>query len=168
MSCDRYARMIIKTGAGVPTIPASADHRNGDWIDTDIYEGEQYMDTDTGLIYTRNASDIIVVGSTAGYKVYRANLTQTGTSAPTETILENTLSGRPTFAYVGPGDYTITLTGEWTASKTFILINNYPEGGIVRIQRTNSNEISLETFNTSFVSTNSVLQDTSIEIKVYE
>lgn len=56
---DKYVRMQIKMGAGLPTIPISSDHRNGDWIDTDIYEGEQYMNTVTGAIYTRNGATII-------------------------------------------------------------------------------------------------------------
>jgi hypothetical protein len=67
MSCDKNARMIIKQGSGVPTIPLSADHRDGTWIMTDIYEGEQYLDTDTGLVYTRNGSSIIVSGQGQQY-----------------------------------------------------------------------------------------------------
>ena len=167
MSCDNYARMIIKTGQGVPTIPASADHRNGDWIDTDIYEGELYQDTDTGLMYTRNGATIYNVGATAQCKVYRANLTQTGTGAPTADVFENSLSGTPTFSYTGVGDYKITLTGEWTADKTYIVMNNFPKQGLVRIYRINANDIIIETFNTSFAATNAVLEDTSIEIRVY-
>lgn len=66
MCGDKSARMIIKTGSGVPTIPVSADHRNGDWIATDIYEGESYMDTDTGIVYTRNGSSIESVGGGGG------------------------------------------------------------------------------------------------------
>ena len=41
MCQDLNARIVIKQGSGVPTIPVSADHRNGDWLTTDIYEGEQ-------------------------------------------------------------------------------------------------------------------------------
>lgn len=167
MSCDRYARMIIKTGQGVPTIPPSADHRNGDWLDTDIYEGELYQDTDTGLIYSRTGSTIYVVGSVAEYKVYRANLSQTGTSAPTADVFENTLSGTPSFSRNGTGDYDMTLTGEWTADKTFIVMNNYPKSGLVRVSRTTANAINITTYNTSFTLTDAVLEDTSIEIKVY-
>lgn len=167
MSCDRYARMIIKTGQGVPTIPASADHRNGDWLDTDIYEGELYMDTDTGMTYTRNGSDIITTGAAAECKIYRANLSQTGTSAPTADVFENTLSGTPTFSRSGAGDYDMTLTGEWTTDKTFIVMNNYPKSGFVRVSRTNANAINITTYNTSLVLTDAVLEDTSIEIRVY-
>jgi hypothetical protein len=65
MCQDKFERRQIKMGSGVPTIPASTDHRNGDWIATDIYDGEFYMDTDTGLTYTRNGASIIPAGSGA-------------------------------------------------------------------------------------------------------
>ena len=52
MSETQYARIITKASTGVPTIPPSADHSNGDWISTDIYEHELYLDDATGKIYT--------------------------------------------------------------------------------------------------------------------
>lgn len=61
MTCDKKQRYGIKRGSGRPTIPVSSDHRNGDWLATDIYEGEQYQDIDTGAVYTRNAQKIIDV-----------------------------------------------------------------------------------------------------------
>ena len=61
MSCDKYARIITKTGQGQATIPVSPDHRNGDWLATDIYIGEFYQDLSTGTIYTRNNSGIVVI-----------------------------------------------------------------------------------------------------------
>lgn len=65
MCYDKFERRVIKMGAGVPTIPVSTDHRNGDWIATDIYEGELYMDTNTGQTYTRSGSTIITAGKGA-------------------------------------------------------------------------------------------------------
>ena len=56
---DETRRIIIKKGAGTPTIPTSNDHRDGSWIATDIYEGELYLDTVTGLNYTRYDSTIV-------------------------------------------------------------------------------------------------------------
>lgn len=80
MCQDQSARMIIKRGSGVPTIPVSADHRNGDWIATDIYEGEFYQDTDTGIVYTRNGATIEVAGlGSANFA--NTDLTVTGTRA---------------------------------------------------------------------------------------
>ncbi len=56
---DETRRIIIKKGIGAPTIPASNDHRDGTWIATDIYIGENYLDTSTGLFYHRNSTGII-------------------------------------------------------------------------------------------------------------
>jgi len=167
MCQDQFARMVIKRGTGVPTIPVSADHRNGDWIATDIYEGEQYMDTDTGIIYSRNGSGIFVVGSAGTYTSYVANLNQTGTNAPTADVLENTLSGTPTFSYVGVGQYELTLTGEFLVDVTFIMVNNFVSNGLIQCFRKDNDDIVINTFNTSLAATNGVLSDTSIVIKVY-
>jgi len=54
----KYERRTIKQGKGAPTIPPSTDHRNGDWIETDIYEGELYLDLATSVLYTRVGSTI--------------------------------------------------------------------------------------------------------------
>lgn len=62
MCYNEYKRQVIKRGTGVPTIPTSTDHNNGDWLDTDIYEGELYMDLNTGQTYTRSGSTIITAG----------------------------------------------------------------------------------------------------------
>lgn len=52
-------RIIIKKGAGTPTIPSSSDHTDGTWLASDIYEGELYLDTTNGLNYTRYGSTIV-------------------------------------------------------------------------------------------------------------
>jgi hypothetical protein len=167
MSCDRYARMIIKTGSGIPTIPPSADHRNGDWIDTDIYEGEQYQDTDTGLVYTRNGSTIVNVGASAEFKVYRANLTQTSTSAPTVDIFENTLGGTVTTSYFGLASYNLTLTGAFIANKTTIIINSGVKLGWIKAFRVSNDSIRIETYDNAFVASDAILDKTYIEIRIY-
>jgi len=63
---DLTARIIIKKGSGTPTIPTSSDHRDGSWLATDIYEGEFYLNTTTGILYTRSASGINSVATTSG------------------------------------------------------------------------------------------------------
>jgi hypothetical protein len=52
-------RIIIKKGAGTPTVPSSSDHTDGTWLASDIYEGELYLDTVSGLNYTRYGSTIV-------------------------------------------------------------------------------------------------------------
>lgn len=76
MSCqDKFARLINKAGNGEPTIPASADHQNGDWLETDVYEGEFYEDLDTGIVYYRSSDGIITVydPATSGQNIYNSD-----------------------------------------------------------------------------------------------
>lgn len=59
-----------------------------------------------------------------GTKQYIALLTQTGTAAPTATILKNTLDGTPVWTRTGMGDYLCTLTDTFTNNKTTIYIQS--------------------------------------------
>ena len=58
---DKKERRQIKQINGEPTIPVSSDHRNGDWIATDLYKGELAQDTNSGLVYTRIGNEILGV-----------------------------------------------------------------------------------------------------------
>ena len=96
-NCSRAFRFGIKKGVGVPTIPVSSDHQNGDWIDTDIYEGEQYQDTDTGITYSRSGASIIKSGSVPNEDVVlKFRIHQSSTAAPT------------VIPYFNPYGYTLT------------------------------------------------------------
>lgn len=53
-------------------------------------------------------------------KTYRALVSQSGTAAPTATVLENSLGGTVVWARSSTGTYTATLTGAFTSAKTFI------------------------------------------------
>lgn len=63
------------------------------------------------------------------YKVYVANITQTGTAAPVATILENTLGVTPTWSRWGPGDYRLTSTGLFVSNKVGLPYSRSYEGG---------------------------------------
>jgi hypothetical protein len=59
------------------------------------------------------------------YKVYTALVTQSGTSAPTDTVLENTTGGTITWARTAQGTYTISISGTtFTANKTALFYTN--------------------------------------------
>lgn len=110
---DEVRRIVLKRGAGVPTIPASADHRNGDWISTDIYEGEFYQDTDTGKVYTRQGSTIVNSDGTPLKRVYKAKISQTSTNAPVElNVIQDDFGG--TWNYVSAGTYDLDTIGFFT------------------------------------------------------
>lgn len=164
MSCDKYARMIIKQGSGVPTIPASTDHRNGDWIATDIYEGELYQDTDTGWIYTRKGNDIVMTNGTFR-TTYHVLLTQTSTNAPTVTDFNNNF-GTITWSYIGVGVYKGTSVGSFPSDKTSVIMNTGGKLGYARAWRVDDDTIRVETYNTSFVVSNAILDQVPLIIEI--
>ncbi|MFL6209247.1 MAG: hypothetical protein ACJ74W_10385 [Pyrinomonadaceae bacterium] len=51
---------------------------------------------------------------------YVALVTQSGTSAPTATVLENGLSGTPALTRNGAGDYSVTLAGAFPVATTAV------------------------------------------------
>ncbi|MCO6149052.1 hypothetical protein [Flavobacterium sp. NRK1] len=105
------------------------------------------------------------------YKVYTALITQSGTSAPTVTILENTLSGPISWVYTSTGLYTGTLNAAFVLNKTWAFINlgdSSISGNQVKVSRINTNDLGIRTFNSSNSAADGVLNGASlIEIRVY-
>lgn len=56
-------------------------------------------------------------------KVYVAKVVFSGTSAPTATVLENTLDGTPVWTRESQGTYRVTLASAFTLAKTFVSHN---------------------------------------------
>lgn len=150
-------------------------------------EAEAISSPATGLIiYCTNGNGSVIksVGLwnyngtawvTAGakeYTVYRATLTQTGTSAPTITLLENTTGSTVTAQYDGLGEYSLQFTGTpLTANKTFItmgsvyaLSTNLP--GLI-YRRTSTSSVYINTYDSSVGNDNGMLGETAIEIRIY-
>ncbi len=135
------------------------------------------MDITTSRIYTLPTADgtngqvLQTNGSGTlswfGAKKYVALLTQTGTNAPTATVLDNTLGGTLVWSYDGVGTYIGTLTGAFTLDKTAVLISGVYKGSVVGSRKTN-NTIQITTTATSTnTEANALLDSTTIEIKVY-
>ena len=110
-----------------------------------------------------------IADSAANYKVYTINATQTGTAAPTATVLDNTLpQGTPVLARTGAGVYTITLAGAFTSGKTVLITGTCPTAGAtVSAVRTSADVITVTTSNASNAAADVLLADTLIEIRVY-
>lgn len=102
------------------------------------------------------------------YKVYKANISQVGVSAPTDAVFDNTLSASITWAYSAVGTYTGTLTGEFTNKKTWIIIQSVLSSAIISATWTDVNTITILTKNLAGALTDVKLADTSIEIRVYQ
>ena len=117
-------------------------------------------------------------GTTLGYKVYTALLTQINDdapAAPTAIVLENTLSGTPTFEYLLPGSYSIRLNGEFIEDKTFFIVgcgdNSVSSGAFIISQDLSSrpDRLTINTGTTVSSATwaDGLLYKTPIEIRVY-
>jgi hypothetical protein len=105
------------------------------------------------------------------YKVYTALLSQTGTSAPTATVLENTLGGTVVWSYASVGQYTATLTGAFTVNKTTVFINHAyaGSGNNTSLQggSTNVNTANIRVKNYQGTPFDGEINGASIEIRVY-
>lgn len=112
-----------------------------------------------------------------GYSVYRALISQSGGSAPTAYVLENSLGETPVFAYLDTGKYSLSTTGSiFTQNKTFILVRNPSMGDPTDAKSfffaswmSNSliHLISLNYSSGSFDGANGILNNCEIEILVY-
>lgn len=107
---------------------------------------------------------------TPSYKSYVGLVTQTGTNAPTATILQNTI-GTVTYTYSGVGIYHATSSGLFTENKTFFIMSssNYGSDGIIfTIDWVSSSDITINCFDTAaHTSLNDALLKSPIEIRVY-
>lgn len=118
----------------------------------------------------------VLASAAPGYLVYRALLTQTGTDAPTATVLENTLGGTVVWTYNSAGSYKATLTGAFTADKTFLFFGGSPtilsHFSVLNSIHAGANEINITTQDVNLSApsaafTDGILANTEIAILVY-
>lgn len=125
-----------------------------------------------GTNTTQVATTAFVTAAARPYKVYTALLSQTGTSAPTATVLENTLGGDVVWTRFSIGTYRATLSGAFVTNKTFITANF--GGSLASLYRATasvntSSNIQIETTNNSGTYGDNYMSNTAtmIEIRVY-
>jgi hypothetical protein len=121
-------------------------------------------DGTNGQVLQTNGSGTL---SWFGAKKYVALLTQTGTSAPTATVLDNTLGGTLVWSYDGVGSYIGTLTGAFTSNKTAVLISGVYKGSASGLRKTDNTVQITTTATSTNTEANALLDSTTIEIKVY-
>lgn len=107
-------------------------------------------------------------GGASPYKVYTALLTQSGTSAPVATVLENTL-GDIVWSRGGKGYYIATSSGLFTIDKTGVFIEPSSNLNITGYFQVNDKTINTVEIGTAVTIGNADngLYKTSIEIRVY-
>jgi len=110
------------------------------------------------------------------YKVYTALLTQSGTSAPTATVLENNLGGTVVWTRTGGGSYVATLSGAFTSNKTHLpntsIYSEDQNGDFLFTKYTwvDANTITLSTINLVSLASQEMentVEILSVEIRVY-
>jgi len=114
-------------------------------------------------------ADTFTPYSLAPYKVYTALITQSGTSAPVATVLQNTFSGSLTWSYVNTGIYRITSSSnEFVSNKTSATcsITNYQAHNIF-VLNSLPTSMELQTLSTSGGGFNGMLTNSVVEIRVY-
>ena len=104
------------------------------------------------------------------YNIYTALLTQSGTAAPVATVLENTI-GNITWVYEGVGQYSISIPG-YNKEKLIVFAGSGTTGITTEVVQAYTNSflpfgVWIDTYSDSGVSADDILQDTPIEIRVY-
>jgi hypothetical protein len=134
-------------------------------------DGVIAYDVRSGEIGRWNWATDTWISVSAPYKKYVALLTQTGTNAPTATVLENTLGVVPTFEYAGIGDYRILATGLFIQSKTWYNITNTGPNGfggqLVTMEYLSTDRLTINSGTTDGNGANDYLVNCPIEIRVY-
>jgi hypothetical protein len=106
------------------------------------------------------------------YKVYTALLSQSGTSAPSETVLGDNDIGSIVWARTSAGFYTGTLSGAFVSGKTALFfdpgtnINNTAAGDEWHFANVSTGTVQLKTYEGA-VLTDSKLLNATVEIRVY-
>lgn len=103
---------------------------------------------------------------------YKALLAQTGTGAPTATILVNTLGATVTYGYSAVGTYTATTSSSiLTANKTVSELRLGESTAAVRVLRathTNSATITMQTFTSALALQDGIIDGRAVfEIEIY-
>lgn len=101
------------------------------------------------------------------YKVYTALLTQTGTNAPTATVLENTLGGTVVWTRTSTGTYAGTLSGAFLVNKSIAFVTGIGFNKFIGCQRLNDNVMQITSVDTANSPADTTLISTTIEIRVY-
>lgn len=171
MSCNtQRARLLIKRSSGKPTIPTSPDHTDGTWLVTDIYVGEQYMDTDTGIVYTRDVNDNInIVSNGALIGIYKAVISQSGVNAPQEVYVCANTIGDVTWSKVFDGFYQGVFDTDLDITNSIVHITDgsTPIASITQAYISNTDSVRIQTRDITGARSDDKLNLASISIEVY-
>lgn len=122
-----------------------------------------------GITITPGTGSLTIAASEP-YLVYTALITQSSTSAPTVTVLRNTI-GTITWSRSGLGRYTATSSGAFTADKTAVIVGPPifdADGNAAMFDYVDTNSIIISTYGISAQNPgDGKLTKTLVEIRVY-
>ncbi len=177
-----------KTGTGTSTVYTALPTFLSTDLDTylstadskSVYMQVQWVDgtttAQTPLCLARVSSNVNRGGETVptvgGIKVYHALITQSGTSAPTATVLLNTLGGTVVWTRNSEGNYTGTLAAAFTVNKTPRLSGisaGVDVSTVWQVDRIDANSVRLQSATNGIGGdlADDLLSATFIEIPVY-
>ena len=141
---------------------------------TVIYDGLRNVTLINTNDVTITSGDTLYVGGqripTGTINSYRANISQSGTNAPTESYVFNNYIGGVTYSYVSTGIYALTFDGAYMPTQSKVIINcGVPPTtatNTFRAEWTSSSVITLRTHQGSNV-LNGVLSNTLLEIIIF-
>jgi lysophospholipase L1-like esterase len=113
-----------------------------------------------------DASGNLSAGSVQPLK-YVALVSQGGTSAPTATVLENSLHGIVVWTRQSTGIYLATLSGAFTASKTIVTYGNSVIDTMITGYSNTVNTVAISTSTALNVLKDGALSSATIKIEVY-
>lgn len=124
--------------------------------------------SDTAIVWNRTLGTY-EVAKIGAYKVYTALLSQSGTSAPVATELQNQI-GAIIWSYISTGQYNATLMGAFPVGKTWIMFQPLNDGSLptgTHFLRASSDVCRLAVVNSAGAATDDALTEYSVEIRVY-
>ena len=128
----------------------------------ELFETSEYQGVPGDYLSKKVTKSILL-----GYKSYHNAPSQTGTSAPTSNEFKNDFGGTPSWSYVGPGRYDLTITGAFTANKTIALLSGAVDY-TVSAARMGDNVVRLYVDDLSSTGANNILDGSMLlEIRVY-
>lgn len=137
--------------------------------DTDLIVVDDYQ---SAGVYNTKKMTVANLKSELGLNgsVLRLNLSQSGTSAPTFTELENTTGATITASRLTTGTYQIEsdLNLFTTPNNVYVIINGYIYPYAISAYRLSSTIIQIQTWVVATnVSTDGALNRTSLEVRIY-
>lgn len=135
--------------------------------------GTDFNDSDKTKNYLISALKNYILNGldTRPYKVYTALLSQSGTSAPVATVLENTI-GNIWFDYSDVGNYYLYSDNQFTLNKTWYtrcidLGTGGPTYRATLFDNNDLNSMNIQSEINVDTPANDILNNTPIEIRVY-